>query len=251
MLKKKPYGIEQVAHHFLSAHKTVDEGVTTSSPLSGAGEKEPTFDRGNAGMLRIASEVITAKVPREDLIHAAGDFLLHLQGDPEVFPLERIVSPEFGSSDIAFAGKPKDCVTVARLNGEQDSEAFLVESLAYYLWAKELISISGAIMNTSSEMKMFLFSSCFSKSVHRIMDHWNPALKVHLIKYRIFKVEDLEKPVIHFEPVTSIRSEQPGADDSTPHTSCVQPTAGRDDPIDRETSPEDQEFFRLRNQYLE
>ncbi|MBW2602644.1 MAG: hypothetical protein JRD47_12165 [Deltaproteobacteria bacterium] len=140
---------------------------------------------------------------------------------------------------------------MARLNSEQDSEAFLVESLAYYLWAKELISVNGAIMNTSSEMKMFLFSSRFSKSVHRIMGHWDPALKVHLVKYRIFQVEDLGKPVVHFEPVTPICSEQPRADETSPHTSCVQPTADRKDSIDRETSAEEyDEFVKLRSRYL-
>ncbi|OEU46789.1 MAG: hypothetical protein BBJ60_07865 [Desulfobacterales bacterium S7086C20] len=251
MLKKKPYGIDRVAHHFLSAYKTVDEGATTSCQLSGAGKTEPTFYRGDTGMLRIASEVITAKAPREDLIRAAGDFLLHSQGNPEVVHLERIVSSEFGSSDVAFTSKSRDCVTVARLNSEQDSEAFLVESLAYYLWAKELISVNGAIMNTSSEMKMFLFSSRFSKSVHRIMGHWDPALKVHLVKYRIFQVEDLGKPVVHFEPVTPICSEQPRADETSPQTSCVQPTADREDSIDRETSAEEyDEFVKLRSRYL-
>lgn len=234
MLQKKPYGIDQVAHHFLSAYKT-----------------EPAFYRGDTGMLRIASEVITAKAPREDLIRAAGDFLLRSQGNPEVVRLGKIVSPEFGSSDVAFAGKSSDCVTVARLNGGQDSEAFLVESLAYYLWAKELISVTGAIMNTSREMKMFLFSSCFSKSVLRIMDHWDPALEVHLVKYSIFQVEDLAESVVHFAPVTPICSEQPRADDTTPHTLCAEPTADREGSIDRETSAEEHdEFVRRKSRYL-
>ena len=227
MREKKGYGLDQVAHYFLSdtnqsetnqadpnqsdpnesgPNPPADGHIQARVPPSRCEATESPQHQETTDMLRIACQVDQAGVQRKALVDAAGDFLLHYLGTPEVESIRGIASPDFGTADLAFAGKPRNRVILARLNTGKESDAFVITSVAYYLWVRDLLSAGQSVLNAELQTELFCFCPHFSKALcHTVAAHRRTGIAVHLFRYRLFRVEGLGEPVIHFHPVLAPR----------------------------------------------
>lgn len=246
MRKKKGYGLDQVAHYFLSdtnqpdtnqsgANQPADGHIQARVLPSRCEKAETPRHQETTDMLRIACQVDQAGVQHKALVDAAGDFLLHYLGTPEVESIRGIASPDFGTADLAFASKPRNRVILARLNTRRESDAFVITSVAYYLWVRDLLSAAQSVLNAELQTELFCFCPHFSKALcHTVAAHRRTGIAVHLFRYRLFRVEGLGEPVIHFHPVLAPRKTP--ADKSA--AASPRAASGSGTSPDSESSPE-------------
>ena len=215
-MKKKGYGIDQVAHYFLSEPDKSGKEGDKENTGDGIEKTESIQGRGPTHVLRIASEVDKAAIQRKDLVDAAEDFLLHYQGNPEIGRIPDIASPDFGTADLTFANHSKDRLILVMVNTGKEIERFVVLSVAYYLWIKELFSAGKSILRTKVDIDLFCFSPRFSKAVgHTVAAYRKSGIRIHLMGYRLFQVKGLAEPVIHFRSFSSSHATSPGKETST------------------------------------
>jgi hypothetical protein len=150
-------------------------------------------------MLKTTYEADFGAIPKEELVDATKSFLLQSDSDEYLIPIENIHSLEFGSSDLLFFNKDKTNLTVVRLCYGESSEKFFIASICYGLWLAECITAGKILFNGKTGWDMYLFSHEFSAAICYIVDNLSQELPIHLVKYHIIDVEDLDEPAIHFQ----------------------------------------------------
>ncbi|NVL89684.1 MAG: hypothetical protein HWN69_01640 [Desulfobacterales bacterium] len=191
-------------------------------------------------MVKAIYEAVTMAIPRREVVYAAKNFLMHSNED--VVHIDNVHSPKFGSSDFSFINKAKTNLTVARLNYKEDREKFLISSISYYFWLKEFITVSEFFFKDDCGLGMYLFSDDFSPAICHVIDNLTNKLRVHLVKYNILQVEDLDEPAIYFQQVTPENLAQ-----DMPRKEVKQKEAP---PTTEISSEELSEFNRLKECYL-
>lgn len=94
-------------------------------------------------MVKATHEAVSLPIRKEELVVAAKDFLEEDESNRDVIFLDNVHSPEFGSSDLLFTDKAKTKLTAIRLNDKENDETFIVSSISYYMWLKQLIREAG------------------------------------------------------------------------------------------------------------
>jgi hypothetical protein len=192
-------------------------------------------------MVQLGYKTFSVSITRKDLVESAKKFLLHSEPDQDRILVDNIHSAQFGSSDLLFLNKAKTNVTVARLHDEGERERFVMASISYYFWLNEFIRASEVFFNRKSGLDMYLFSDDFSAPICYMIDNIQKKLKIYLVQYHFFKVEDLHEPVIYFQHITP--------KDMTPEK--PEKKERQDSFIPPKISPEElNEFNRLEEFYL-
>ena len=88
---------------------------------------------------------------------------------------------------------------MAKINNRESSEKFVISSISYCFWLAECITASKVFSEGKTGFDMYLFSDEFSAAICYLVDNLAQELLIHLVKYRIMRVEDLDKPAIHFQ----------------------------------------------------
>jgi len=202
-------------------------------------------------MLKATYEAVSIAIPRKELVDAAKKFLLRSESNKDLVLVDNIDSPNFGSSDLLFINKAKTNLTVARLNDREDCERFIILSISYYFWLKESIRVSNIFSNRETGLDMYLFSHDFSAAIHYLMDNLAKRLKVYLIKYNSFEVEDLDEPAIYFQHMTleKLAQDKLVEKDRRKEEPLLTQEKGPADPLEI-SAQELSEFNRLKERYL-
>jgi hypothetical protein len=150
-------------------------------------------------MLKITHDTGSAPIPKEGLLDATKRFLLHSDSNKDLVLIENINSLKFGSSDLLFINEAKTNLTVTKLNNRENTEKFVISSISYFFWLAECIAAGKVLFNGNIGLDMYLFSPEFSTAICYLVDNLAPELPIHLVKYRIIDVEDLDRPAIHFQ----------------------------------------------------
>ncbi|MDY6986562.1 MAG: hypothetical protein SWQ30_00740 [Thermodesulfobacteriota bacterium] len=153
-------------------------------------------------MVKIVYDVGTVGIPRDELVDAAKTFLLQSGSHKNLVPADNIDSPQFGSSDLLFVSHAKTHLTVARLNDTDDCERFIISSISYYLWLKQLVTVNEALFGAKSRLDMYLFSHHFSASICNLIPRLSTEFKFQLINYSVVLVEGLDEPAVYFQLLT-------------------------------------------------
>ena len=152
--------------------------------------------------MKIINDAVSTAIPQEELMDAAKKFLLHSGSRQDVVLGDNIASPHFGSSDLLFVNHGKTHLTVARLNDAEETEKFIISSMSYYVWLKDLVTASAILSNGKIGLDMYLFSHDFSASICNLMHFLGTESKIHLIKYAVLQVDGLDEPAVYFQPLT-------------------------------------------------
>ncbi|NVM21115.1 MAG: hypothetical protein HWN68_04985 [Desulfobacterales bacterium] len=153
-------------------------------------------------MLKTTHEAASLTISKEELLVAAKNFLCHAEANKDLVLLDNVQSPKFGSSDLLFINKAKTKLAAIRLDNRGDCEKFIIASISYYLWFKELITIGETFFHGKSDLEMYLFSHDFSAAICCLMDSLAKEFRVYLVKYNILQVEDFDEPAIYFQHIT-------------------------------------------------
>lgn len=183
-------------------------------------------------MLKATYEALSLAIPKQELVSAAKRFLLDSDSNRDLILLDNIDSPKFGSSDLLFINKAKTDLTLARLNDRADCERFVISAISYYFWLNESIRVDEILFDRKSRLEMYLFSPDFSPAICYLVDNLSKKYGVHLVKYNIFQVEDLDEPAINFQHITLKGPAQ-------------------DKPTSNISPQELSEFYRLKEHYLD
>jgi hypothetical protein len=150
-------------------------------------------------MLKTTYEADFVAIPKEELVDAAKRFLLQSHSDEDLILIENIDSLKFGSSDLLFINKAKTNLTVAKLSNRESSDKFVISSISYCFWLIECLTAGKVFFNGKTGWDMYLFSHEFSAAICYLVDNLSQELPIHLVKYHIIDVEDLDEPAIHFQ----------------------------------------------------
>lgn len=150
-------------------------------------------------MLKVAYDTGSTPIPKEELVDATKRFLLHSASNKDFVLIENINSFKFGSSDLLFINKAKTNLTVAKLNDRENTEKFVISSISYRFWLEECITASKIVSDGKTGLDMYLFSPEFSTAICYLVDNLAQEHPIHLVQYCIMRVEDLDKPAIHFQ----------------------------------------------------
>ena len=203
-------------------------------------------------MLKIVNDAVSTAIPREELMEAAKKFLLHSGSHQDVVLGKNIASPQFGSSDLLFVNQGKTHLTVARLNDAEAIEKFIISSMSYYVWLKELVTASEILSNGKMEIEMYLFSDDFSAAISYLMHHLATQLEIYLIKYHILQVEGLDEPGIYFQRLTlkDLAQDRPLTLDTRQEAALPKEEKETSDAVVDISTQELSEFNRLKERYL-
>jgi hypothetical protein len=207
-------GLEEVSHFFLSRHgsqgrqtkppeKTarVDRDHMPASPQSPK-TPETTPTPKTSQMVKSAYETDISAIPSSALLNATRTYLLRIDAYKDAVQTENLESPKFGSSDLLFVNNTRTNIVCARLSREKNCEAFVVSAVAYFCWLKEFLKIADVVFKQKARVDMYLFSTGFPSAVSYLMENlWND-LAVHLVKYKVLRVEGLKAPAMSFRPMT-------------------------------------------------
>lgn len=150
-------------------------------------------------MLKITCDADSIPIPKKELVDAAKRFLLHSDSNKDLILLENINSLKFGSSDLLFINEAKTNLTVAKLSNRESSDKFVISSISYCFWLIECLTAGEVFLNGKTGWDMYLFSHEFSAAICYLVDNLSQELPIHLVKYHILHVEDLDEPAIHFQ----------------------------------------------------
>jgi len=202
-------------------------------------------------MVRATYEAVSLEIPKQELVVAAKNFLQHDGPNKDLILLNNIHSPKFGSSDLLFVNKAKTNLTIVRLNDKANYEKFIISSISYYLWLKELVTVGESFFHGKSELEMYLFSHDFSAAICYLIDSLAKKFRVYLVKYNILQVEGFDEPAIYFQHMTL---------EDFPKDKLVVKERREEDPVsteEKETSAsgkisaqELSEFNRLKDRHL-
>lgn len=203
-------------------------------------------------MAKIVYDAVSTAIPRDELVDAAKRFLMHSGSSKDLALVANIDSPQFGSSDLAFANGEKTLLRVARINDARDTEKFIVSSMSYYWWLEQSLTVSEAFHNGKTGLDMYLFSNDFSPASECVMDKLGRKFNVHLVKYNILQVEGLNEPAIYFQHMTpgdlaqDAPAEKHGSQEEAPPTEETETSDAFEI-----SAPELEEFYRLKEHYLD
>ena len=203
-------------------------------------------------MVKIINDAVSMAIPREELMDAAKKFLLHSGSHQDVVLGKNIASPQFGSSDLSFVNQGKTHLTVARLNDAEAIEKFIISSMSYYVWLKDLVTASEILSNGKMEIDMYLFSHDFSAAISYLMHHLATQLEIYLIKYHILQVEGLDEPGIYFQRLTlkDLAQDRPLTLDTRQEAALPKEEKETSDAVVDISTQELSEFNRLKERYL-
>ncbi len=203
-------------------------------------------------MVKTTYETVSIAIPRKELLDAAKRFLLHSGSHKDLFLVDNIYSPKFGSSDLLFVNKGKTNLTVGKLNDRERGENFIVSSISYYFWLREFITISEVFFNRKCGLDMYLFSHDFSAPIRYLMDNLIRELKIHPIKYKILQVEGVDEPAIYFQHITpKDHAEEKPVKKERPEEEVVLTEEEESSAALRISAEELREFDRLKELYLD
>ena len=206
--KNHARGLEEVSHLFLSGLSAPEKArrLTHEVVQTDAGEiiTKPDITARKSPMLQTIYDAKSTVIPRQELLDAAKSFLLCFGSDKDLILVDNIYSPKFGSSDLLLVNHAKTNLTVGRLNNRAEDEKFIIESISYYFWLKEFITISEILFNNKCGVGMYLFSHDFSAASRYLIDNLIRKLNVYLIKYNILQSESLNGPAIYFQHIAPI-----------------------------------------------
>ncbi|MBN1843223.1 MAG: hypothetical protein JW883_13200 [Deltaproteobacteria bacterium] len=203
-------------------------------------------------MAKTVYDAVSTAITRDELVDAAKRFLMHSGSNKDLVLLDNIESPQFGSSDLAFVNGEKTLLMVARINDARDTEKFIVSSMSYYWWLEQFLTISEVFHNGKTGLDMHLFSNDFSAAIECVMDKLGGKFNVHLVKYNILQVEGLDEPAAYFQRMTpgdlaqDAPPEKHGSQEEAPPTEETETS----DALEI-SAPELEEFYRLKEHYLE
>ena len=200
-------------------------------------------------MLKATHEAASFPIRKEELVVAAKDFLEEDESNRDIIFLDNVHSLEFGSSVLLFTDRTNTKLTAMTLNDKGDCETFIISSISYYMWLKQLITVGESFFHGKRELEMYLFSDDFSPVICYLMDSLSKEFKFYLVKYKILHVEGLDEPAIYFQHVTHRDS---------PKRKLVKTMRQEEDPVSMKESPaavkisseELGEFNRLKDLYL-
>ena len=206
--KNHARGLEEVAHFFLSGQNAPEKErrLTHEVVQTDAGEiiTKQDSDARKASMLQTINDSESKAIPRQELLDAAKSFLLCFGSDKDLNLVDNIDSPKFGSSDLLLVNHAKTNLIVGRLNNKAEGDNFIIESISYYFWLKECITISEVLFNNKCGVGMYIFSHDFSAASCYLIDNLIRKLNVYLIKYNILQCESLNGPAIYFQHIAPI-----------------------------------------------
>ena len=202
-------------------------------------------------MLKTTYEAASLGIPTKELLDAACTFLLNSESNQELVLVDNIASSNFGSSDLLFVNKEKTHLITARLHDGVSCERFIISSMSYYFWLKELMRVSDLFHGGKSGLDMYLFSRDFSAAILYLISNLNKGSRMCLFKYRILQVEDLDEPAIDFQRVAfqGFVQDEPLKEARWPEGALL--TEDKEDPNPVEiTSQELRVFNQLRERHL-
>jgi hypothetical protein len=199
-------------------------------------------------MAKTTFEADTTKITSKELLNSAREFFLRSEANKNAVLVDNINSPNLGSSDLLFVNEAKTNVTAVRLDHGIDGEGgekFIISSISYYLWLKQVVSASEVFLDRKRRLEMFLVSQDFSDSIHFLMGNLPSGLEIHLVKYRVLEIEGLDEIAIYFQHISF---ERPSRDKR------IKGLRGRQEETPESPEISDQElreFNRLKKIYLE
>jgi len=202
-------------------------------------------------MVKTIYDAVSTAIPKEELMDAAKQFLLRSGDRQDAVLGDNIASPHFGSSDLLFVNHGKTHVTVAKLNDTVEAEKFIISSMSYYVWLKDLVTATEILSNGKTEIDMYLFSHDFSASISHLMHHLATTLDIYLIKYDILQVEGLDEPGIYFQHLSpeDIARDRPLNRNTRQQEALPTEEEETSDPLEL-SAEELSEFNRLEERYL-
>ncbi|MBW2107152.1 MAG: hypothetical protein JRI36_00585 [Deltaproteobacteria bacterium] len=205
-------GLEEISHLFLSSAGPKDTRPG-SRPAKARLEKaapEPTDPGPPAESqpvgLMAAVEADALQVTTPALLQAAKTYLKRSDLYKDAVPVENIESRYYGMSDLVLVDRRRGRIACARMARDQDSAGFLVSSLAYYDWLRQCIHVGALFFDADPTLDMYVFADNFSSSISSLADRWTDRDRVHLVTYKVWRVEGLKRPVVHFRPVRQSRA---------------------------------------------
>ncbi len=211
--KKTPRSLEDISHFFLSGHDSSNQPCG-SSRKKGRGDsvqaaalyedihqrEYPAYQKGFVTM-KSTCKTDVSSVPKDQLVEAAGKFLLNLGSYEDATVEENIASPKFGSSDLLLTNKAKTTIVCAKLNNGRNCEAFIVSAIAYYFWFREFMKVGQCCFNGKPRLEMYFFLDDLPAVVSYMLEKLRENVRVHLVQYNILQVEGLKGLAIYFQHV--------------------------------------------------
>ncbi len=151
--------------------------------------------------MKSTCRIDVSSVSKDQLVEAAGKFLLNLESYKDASIEENIASPKFGSSDLLLTNKAKTSIVCAKLNNGRNCEAFIVSAIAYYFWFREFLKVGQCFFNGKPRLEMYFFLDDLPAIVSHMLEKLRENVRVHLVKYNLLQVEGLKGPAIYFQHV--------------------------------------------------
>jgi hypothetical protein len=203
-------------------------------------------------MLRAAYEAPPLSVSRTALLGAAKRFLLRLDSDRVLIPVDNIDSPDLGTSDLALATQDRRTLILAKLHHGRDFSRFAMQAAAYYLWLKEHMRISEALLNQDIRLDMYLFSYEFPSADSYLLKAMSSAVPWSFVKYQVWEVEGPQEPIVGFAIMDFKEGEKgwPARKETPGKEVVVKIGGGKRSDAQGLSQAELDEFDRLRARYL-
>jgi hypothetical protein len=160
---------------------------------------------------RQANEAVSAFQPigsghtlspcRQELLEAAGQYIRRLVNNDAIRAAENIASPRYGKSDLLFVTPTGGHVVVVKLDDGKERERFLISSISYYFWLRELMHAVSPFLGQMPKLDMFFFLGHVPVGVSFMLEKLRDNLRVHLIRYRIVPSENEKERALYFEHV--------------------------------------------------
>lgn len=123
--------------------------------------------------------------------------------DEEMNPAAALDSSRFGTSDLVYVNPAERHVVCARLDVGNETERFLLSSISYYFWLRELVHAARSLFDESPTLDMFIFLNRLPGGVCYMLEKLRDNLRVHLIRYRVLPVGGGRETALYFEPLFS------------------------------------------------
>jgi hypothetical protein len=136
---------------------------------------------------------------RHELLAAVAKYIRRFPNNRALRAAENIVSPRYGRSDLLFVAPTGGHVVCVKLDDGKECERFLISSISYYFWLKELIHAARFFFGKMPRLDMFFFLGHISEDVSFMLEKLRDNLRVHLIQYRFMRSENEKERVLCLE----------------------------------------------------